>query len=238
MREIELDARLGAIAARVAGCRHVADIGADHGRLACWLLEHDETLRMTVSDVSAPSLEKARILLTERGCAPRVRLCVADGLDALTEEADAIVIAGMGAKTIRDILIAGRDKIGRARLLLQPNLDVPRLRAFLWDSGFELIDETALHAAGRHYMLIEARLGECFPAQPLSEKDAFLGAILAQKRDSDTRMFYAWQQRVRQGELGRLCAASTRTQAALDRAEELKKELSWLEEVLCWASHR
>ena len=79
IKEIELDPRLYAIAQRVVSGAHVADIGAEHGHLACWLLEHNENMRMTVSDVSAPSLEKARKLLTERGHAQRVKLCVADG---------------------------------------------------------------------------------------------------------------------------------------------------------------
>lgn len=232
MRNMELDARLSAIAARVANCGHVADIGADHGHLACWLLEHNERMHMTVSDVSAPSLEKARRLLEQRGLARRARLCVADGLDSLTEEADAIVIAGMGAKTIRDILTDGREKIGGARLLLQPNLDVPRLRAFLWEAGFDVIDETALHAAGRHYLLIEAQLAGEKRKTLLDEKTAFLGTRLSQKTDEDTRLFYAWQQRVRRGELERLNASGAASQLACTRRAELEKELSWLEEVV------
>lgn len=233
MKEIELDARLYAIAQRVAAFAHVADIGADHGHLACWLLEHNAQMRMTVSDVSAPSLEKARTLLTQRGHAQRVKLCVANGLDSLTEAADAIVIAGMGAKTIREILTAGREKIGGARLLLQPNLDVPRLRAFLHEAGFVVLDETALHAAGRHYMLIEARLAQANEAivTQLGAREAFLGERMMHKRDADTKAFYAWQREVREGELARLRSRGIETPHAMARLAELEQEISWLEEV-------
>lgn len=234
IKEIELDQRLQEIAQRTVSCMHVADIGADHGHLACWLLEHNEKMRMTVSDVSAPSLEKAKKLLTERGHTHRVQLRVADGLDSITEEVDAIVIAGMGAKTIREILTAGREKIGAARLLLQPNLDVPRLRAFLHEAGFVVLDETALHAAGRHYMLIEARLKRedegCKAV--LSERDAFLGECLCQKTDEDTKLFYAWQREVRTSELTRLKAMKLETPHALAREAELEREIAWLGEVL------
>ena len=112
-------------------------------------------------------------LLTFRGQANRVRFCVADGLDSLQREADAIVIAGMGAKTIREILTQGRERIGNARLLLQPNLDIPQLRRFLFEAGFDIDDEQALHAAGRHYLLLEARLVTCLLYTSTNRRSSF-----------------------------------------------------------------
>ena len=66
---IRLDERLGAIAdlvleavtGREAPC--AADVGCDHGFLTAGLLERCPSLTILASDVSAPSLQKARELL-------------------------------------------------------------------------------------------------------------------------------------------------------------------------------
>ena len=77
MNPILLDERLSAAAelAREAltgmECPVAADIGCDHGFLTAKLLETVPNLTMLASDVSAPSLEKARRLLAARGLSGR-----------------------------------------------------------------------------------------------------------------------------------------------------------------------
>lgn len=231
---VELDERLRTLAQRVQGKAHVADIGADHGQLACYLLETQAQMHMTVSDISAPSLKKAERLLLRRGLMPRATLCVCDGLAGLPEATqegavDAIVIAGMGAKTIRAILQSGRSKIGEAKLVLQPNLDVPRLRTYLASDGFVITDEQALCAAGRHYMILEARQGH----MPLPDaRDAFLGTVLQTKRDAATREYYAWQHAVRMRKLTQILGSGRDSKRMEENAREMQQEVAWLEGVL------
>lgn len=134
MNPILLDERLSAAAelAREAltGMERpvAADIGCDHGFLTAKLLETVPNLTMLASDVSAPSLEKARRLLAARGLSGRATLAVADGLSAIDRLADAVMILGMGAGTILKIVSEGRDKIGGAALIVQANVDLPLLR--------------------------------------------------------------------------------------------------------------
>ncbi len=83
MNPILLDERLSAAAelAREAltGMERpvAADIGCDHGFLTA-RLETMPNLTMLASDVSAPSLEKARRLLAARGLSGRATLAVVD----------------------------------------------------------------------------------------------------------------------------------------------------------------
>ena len=83
MNPILLDERLSAAAelAREAltGMERpvAADIGCDHGFLTAKLLETVPNLTMLASDVSAPSLEKARRLLAARGLQSVLRACAA-----------------------------------------------------------------------------------------------------------------------------------------------------------------
>ena len=85
-------------------CPVAADIGCDHGFLTAKLLETVPNLTMLASDVSAPSLEKARRLLAARGLSGRATLAVADGLSAIDRLVDAVMILGMGAGTILKIV--------------------------------------------------------------------------------------------------------------------------------------
>ncbi len=227
MQDILLDERLETIASLVGEAASAADIGADHGRLACALLERSPDLMMTVSDVSAPSLEKARRLLRERGLLPRVRLCVADGLAGLEAPVEAIIIAGMGSKTIRGILESGREKIGAARLILQPNLDADQLRMWLCRDGFRIVTERVARASGRFYPIICARQGE---SEPLSPQEAFLGPRLLRERPLHYEAYLRWLRDVRLREREHVAHGST--PHALLRRERLDEQLTWIEEAL------
>ena len=113
---VQLDERLSAIAQLVleaisekeAPC--VVDVGCDHGQLTAYLLERSEKLCAIASDVSAPSLEKAKKLFAAKKFGERVRTVVADGLGGIDRGVDVIVMAGMGAETILKIIREGREK--------------------------------------------------------------------------------------------------------------------------------
>ena len=60
---ISLDPRLTALADLCPACRVFADIGTDHGRLGAYLLQVGRCRRALLTDISAPSLEKARKLI-------------------------------------------------------------------------------------------------------------------------------------------------------------------------------
>ncbi|MBR0407985.1 MAG: tRNA (adenine(22)-N(1))-methyltransferase TrmK, partial [Clostridia bacterium] len=79
-RSLELDDRLSRAAALFPACEYGADIGADHGRLSCFLLESGKAERMCVADISGDSLKKAEALLSLRGLAERADFKVGDGL--------------------------------------------------------------------------------------------------------------------------------------------------------------
>ena len=95
-RLLTLDKRLSAVAGLFPVCKYGVDIGADHGRLACWLLGQGICQRMIISDISPDSLNKARRLLARHGLHNRADFVVADGLAAVTKRVDTVVIAGIG----------------------------------------------------------------------------------------------------------------------------------------------
>lgn len=228
-----LDERLAGAAALVLDCLRgkerprAADIGCDHGYLTAYLLERCPRLRVVASDVSAPSLEKARRLLAEKGLLARAELAVADGLAALREPVDAAVMAGMGAKTILGIVEAGRDRLGEAALIVQANVDLPLLRMGLARLGYGIERECFSQAAGRQYVTLLARPSR---AAALTEREALLGAALGGVRDEGQRAYFTWQRRVRRGEMERV--ASLRRPSAQERMRQNDRELTWISEAL------
>ena len=230
---IQLDERLGAIAALVMeavdGLEHpcAADIGCDHGQLTAHLLERCGRLFMIASDVSGPSLDKARRLLADRGLAGRALAVCADGLAGIDRPVQAIVIAGMGAETILRILREGREKIGGASLILQANVDLPLLRRALAAEGFAVEKESFSHAAGRRYVTMLARSGE---ARILSAREALLGTAARGMEDEEQRAYFAWQRSVRVREMEQ--TAPLTAGKARARMEISSQELTWMTEAM------
>lgn len=230
---IVLDERLGAIAAitmeAIKGMKHAcaADIGCDHGYLSAYLLENCPQLRMIASDVSAPSLEKAKELMAARGLGARVKLAVADGLGAVDEPVNVIIMAGMGAQTILGIISEGRERIGNAALLLQSNVDLPMLRTELARLGFCVEREAFTCAAGRHYVTLLVRRGS---ARELSEKEALLGEAISGVKDAGQRAYFLWQRGVRVREMEQV--ARLNSIKAGERTEKNSRELGWIAEAI------
>ena len=84
-------------------------------------------------------------------------------------EAQDIIIAGMGAQTIMEILDAAPWVFDeRYNLILVPATKHSLLRRWLAQRGFALRDETLCNAAGRWYTVMNARYtGECFEPSAL-----------------------------------------------------------------------
>lgn len=153
-----LDARLAAAAAYVRSGSRVADIGCDHGKLSAYLAGSGRCPRILACDLRPGPLAKARAT-----CAPwgeKVVLRLGDGLSVVAPgEVDDIVIAGMGAETICQILAAApwlRAEPGRYNLVLVPATKHSALRQWLARNGFALQAETLCQAAGRYYAVMQA----------------------------------------------------------------------------------
>ena len=100
-----LDARLAAAAAYVRPGHIAADIGCDHGKLSAWLAGSGCCPLVFACDLREGPLQKARMT-----CAPwadKIQFRLGSGLSVLQPgEATEIIIAGMGAETVLEILDA------------------------------------------------------------------------------------------------------------------------------------
>ncbi len=215
-----MDERLLTLASLTPRCRTAADVGADHGKLGAYLLKAEICAFVYLTDISAPSLEKARRLVRREGLEDRCELLVGDGLSPLPHF-DAAVIAGMGGPTIQRIIESGRDKIGEAKLILEPNVGAAQLRKYLAENGFVIEDEAITRAAGRWYVCLRAARGH----MEIAEKEALAGPVLLRRRDPALAGYRDFRVRVAKKAL---LGAEKSDPAA---AEALKKELALWEEV-------
>ena len=157
-RALQLRPRLEAALALLGSAQVLADVGCDHGRFGAAALIRGHAGRVIASDVSLPSLEKARLLAEKLGLTDRFDFRAADGLAALTAgEADAAAILGMGGELIAAILEAGADAAHRfGRIVMQPMRGEAELRQYLYENGYAIDDEAVVFDAGRYYQLISA----------------------------------------------------------------------------------
>ena len=219
---IALDPRLSMIARLVGPCECCADIGCDHGRLGAFLLQTDQCRIVQLTDISGPSLDKARRLIHGLDLADRVRFFVGDGLDAVEDAPDVIVIAGMGGATIADILETGRDRLHDARLVLQPNVAAQQLRKVLCLLGYAITDERVVQDGRRCYIVMQAEPG----IADYGLKELVVGPVLLARLPSELKPYAAFRLRVAKKALAGAAASVDRSQQA-----PLEQEIAIWEEV-------
>ena len=182
-----MDKRLEAAASLFPAVTVGADIGANHGLLACRLLQSQRVQRMWVTDLSADALSQARKNIADAGLADRVTFAVGDGFSALDEPVGAAAILGMGGQTIADIITSAEPGRLPPALVVSGHTDQETVRYVLCKTGYEITGELLVRSAGRFYILTQARLA----AAPvlLDDRALFLGPCLTKQTSPDYRAY-------------------------------------------------
>lgn len=163
-----MDARLRAILAHVCG-NVLADIGCDHGQVSVYAVKNSLVARSIATDISAPSLSKA-VKLAEKEGVSDISFRCGNGLSVIAPyEADVVVIAGMGAHEIADILSA-RPPLD-AKYILVAHKDVAFLRRWLADNSFRREYDRVVKEGRHYYSVIVCREG----SGQLCDKSMYLG---------------------------------------------------------------
>ena len=207
----------------------VADVGCDHGYLTAYLLRQRPDLSVIASDISGPSLAKARLLLDPGIYGSRVKFREADGLSALEdgEKPDCVVMAGMGGRLILDMLQKGRQKLGGALLVLQANTDVPLLRSGLSGMGLQIREEAYAEVKGRQYVIFLCEEGE---RRELSAEESLLGAQQEAGMSEGRRRYLTGLLAKRRQEQRLACVK--RTPKSLEKTAEIAAEIEMISEEL------
>ena len=173
-RTILLDARLSLAYDLYDPCELAADIGTDHAHLPAALLQRGRCQHMILTDLSESALRNARDEMIRFRLTDRVTLRAGNGLEPLDEACGMISVTGMGGRTIRDILLEGKEKLQGASLVLSAHTDLPLIREAVQEIGYHLDREEPCFCAGRFYLVLRARPG----AREMTLREIRLGGPL------------------------------------------------------------
>lgn len=158
-----LSPRLAAIAAQIPRGARLADIGTDHAYLPTALLLAGTISSAVAADVNRGPLDRGRETARIAGVADRIDFRLCDGLRGLRRnEADVVVIAGMGGELISRILSEAQ-WTREVLLLLQPMTAQPELRRWLTKNSYRIEKETVVREGKKLYVILAVRGGQTAP---------------------------------------------------------------------------
>jgi len=147
------------------------DIGCDHAYLSIFMAKkgckhilatdiHENALEVACKNIKRERLEKV------------IETKLADGLHSIdTFSYNTLVIAGMGTNTIEHILSLKEKLQSIQKIILQSNKEVPRLRKFMMNLGYTLIEEKVIKEKNHYYIILHYQKGK----QSLREEELELG---------------------------------------------------------------
>ncbi len=147
------------VAEEVRSGKKIVDIGTDHAYLPAYLIENNISPCAIAADIGKGPLENAKkVVATSEKLRENIELRLSDGLKEIKpDEAEDIIIAGMGGILISEILSAAPwVKDETKRLILQPMSHAEDVRRYLCQSGFEIIKEKACSDGKHNYIIIVA----------------------------------------------------------------------------------
>ena len=224
---MQLSIRLSAIAKFVPQGSRVIDVGTDHAYIPIYLITQGIAKSCLATDINKGPLEKARKNLIAHKIS-NVKLKQTNGLEGIPYDAgEVVMISGMGGYLIVDILERSKSLVEKMnKLILQPQQDIDEVRKYLHTIGFKIEDEDFVEDEGKYYTIIVAVPGqECYE----ETYEYTYGKCLIQKK---LPLFKTWITEKRCKQEGIYAALeSQNSESALQRKEELMKEIQILREV-------
>jgi len=191
---MELSPRLKKIADLIPVGSTIADVGTDHAYIPIYCFENKIINKAIAMDVNPMPLERARQNLAKYGYIKKSELRLSDGIEKLEKgETDVIVIAGMGGLLIRDIIESGKEKItGSQILLIQPMIAPVELRSYLFENGFDIINEYVVREENKFYNIFVV----CRQKTVANEEKLYIGKNLRQNSPDVFDDYIAYKVRV------------------------------------------
>lgn len=160
---MKVKARLEAIAKWIPEKTIVADIGTDHAYLPVMLVQRGIIKMAIAGDIASGPCQAARKTIEAAGLLDNIKVRQGNGLSVVTisDEVEVIIIAGMGAGTMIDIITEGKEIMeGVKRLVLQPMNGAAKLRQWAGQQGWQIVAEDLVEETGLLYEIIVLERGK------------------------------------------------------------------------------
>lgn len=163
--------RLNTIAELIPNNSRVIDVGCDHALLDIYLVKN-KNCSCLACDINNNALNQAKKNISLNSLTDKVEIKLTDGLNGIKiNKDDYIVIAGMGTSTIKHIL--SNNNLSD-NLIISSNNEIEKLRLFVTDLGYKIIDEKFINDKGKYYVIISFKKGKT----NYNEIDYDIGPIL------------------------------------------------------------
>lgn len=227
---MQLSQRLSSVASMVTAGNCLADVGTDHGYVPIYLYERNVIPRAIAMDVNKGPLERAALHIAESGMKETIETRLSDGLAALKPgEADSVVIAGMGGPLIIRILSAYPEVTASLKeLVLQPQSEISEVRIWLYEHGYEIIEEHMVFEDGKYYPMFKAVKNP--QAGKLTDLEYKFGKLSVLGEPEVLKAYLVRETANKQNILKKLMEENS--EKSKNRAEEMKVLLAELEEML------
>ncbi len=157
MDKIKLSSRLLQCAEMVSENAKIADIGTDHAYIPIYLLLNHKITQAVASDIGIGPLQNAIKNIEKYNLQNNIETRISDGLEKINEnEANEIIIAGMGGNVISNILAKCTWENKKNKVfIINPMKYEERLRQFLYENGYEIKKENAVLCSGKVYSVMK-----------------------------------------------------------------------------------
>lgn len=166
------DNRLALCASFVRDKVKVADIGTDHAYLPVWLCLTGKAVSAVAADINPEPLSRGELTIKKYGAEKLVKTRLSDGLKNIKEdEADDIIIAGMGGELIAKIIDnCPFSKNPEKRFILQPMTKCSELIKYLCENGFEILRQDTCKEGKKLYTVMQV----CYRGEKIPHEEDFL----------------------------------------------------------------
>ena len=195
-----LSARLEMVLQLLRPCAVLADVGTDHALVPVAAVLRGVAQRAIAADLRDAPLLGARQHIERSGVADRVAVIKGNGLLPLVDKAvDAAVLAGMSGSLMVRLWDAAPHVLHTIeQLVVQPNQDLPLVRAWALRNGWHLRDERMLEVRGRFFTVCAFSKGRgADPAYAIAGWTeaalCLVGPQLLRHKDPVARKWYAAQ---------------------------------------------
>ena len=229
---MQLSDRLQAVASMVTENSRLADVGTDHGYIPIYLCEMGKIPSAIAMDVKKGPLLRAKMNIERYHMQEKIRTRLSDGVLKLNpDEADSVVIAGMGGTLVMKILEEGKKVLVDVKeLVLQPQSELPKVRRFLMENGYVTEREEMVMEEGKYYPMMRVH----FDASAVSHADSFTeeqelefryGKQLLTEKHPVLLAYLRWEVQIQQDILTQLSGQPATEQIAA-RIDDVKQILA------------
>ncbi len=158
---MKINDRLKTVADFILKDTNVIDVGCDHALLSIFLAKNYPNMRVIASDLRQGPYQRAKENIEKHGLSDRIVLKLGYGISTMDRRTNAIIISGMGGKTITEIIKEDRNKLNQIeQIVVSPNNDPYVVRSEITKLGFIIDREEVVKEKDKFYLVISFVKGQ------------------------------------------------------------------------------